>query len=561
MGDYLIKEEKIINNYLLIREIGKTEKYRRILAEDMRISREVWIDVYPKYSGNNTGLIATQQIETIARKIKKINAEQFAPIHDLINGNEAFYIVMRPPKGRPYSQLSRCSEVTVRKIGFEIVRLMQWLQSHALGIDHLSSDNLYFIAETQKIQFIFNDGVCDRPLQESRENEIKIFGELLFLLITGEIWIEGIDVEKKIKENSTKIWSDLIFKILCDEEAKKIQRLEQLSILIGINPLRSTSDTKQTIQTFSQEERTLSNKIARLVLISAASALLYFGFIQTKADTLQNASAFDIVRFEMMGYIGVENAQLVLGQIFEKGYAVKSDIQKSIFWYKKAAQHGNIYAQMSLGRFYDQGIGVAVDKKQSLYWFTLAAVNGDKTAQQNIEIIKQSEASNEAKIDQNQPILLTEQAVSVPESEITNPIPNILENTPNNIIENKPISIQHNNEKSLQEKIMWQDNEDVIRIKKSWSEAINYCENLNLNGYSDWVLPDKELLYDLYSEQRGLKLTADDLYWTSSEYSYDKAWRVFFDYHGGYNGGRNHQVTTNNSKNDQWHVRCYRREQ
>lgn len=558
MGDNLIKEEKIIKNYLLIREIGKTEKYRRILAEDMRISREVWIDVYPKYSDNNTGLIVTQQIETIARKIKKINTEQFAPIHDLINSNEAFYIVMRPPKGQPYSQLSRCSEATVRKIGFEIVRLMQWLQSHALGIDYLSSDNLYFIVETQKIQFIFNDGICDRPLQESRENEIKIFGELLFLLITGEIWIEGIDAEKKIEENSTKIWSDLIFKILCDEEAKKIQRLEQLSILIGINPLRSTSDTKQTIQIFSQEERTLSNKIVRLILVSAVSILLYFRFIQTKEDALQNISSFDILRFEVMGYIGAENAQLALGQIFEKGYAVKSDIKESIFWYKKAAQNGNIYAQMSLGRFYDQGIGVAVDKKQSLYWFTLAAVNGDKTAQQNIEAIKQPEEFNEAKTDQNQPVLLTEQAVSVPEPEITNPIPSILENTPNDIIENKPIGIQHNKEKLLQEKIMWQDNEDVIRVKKSWSEAINYCENLNLNGYSDWALPDKDMLFDLFFEQPDLKLTADDLYWTSSEYSYDKAWRVYFNY----NGGRSRQGNlTNNSKNDRWYVRCYRRVQ
>jgi hypothetical protein len=259
-----------------------------------------------------------------------------------------------------------------------------------------------------------------------------------------------------------------------------------------------------------------------------------------------------------MGYIGIENAQLALGQIFEKGYAVKIDIQQSIFWYKKAAQHGNVYAQMSLGRFYYQGIGVAVDKKQSLYWFTLAAANGDKIAQQSIEIIKQSEASNEAKTDQNQPILLTEQAVSVPEPETTNPTPNILENTPNNIIENQPISIQHNNERSLQENIMWQDNEDVIHVKKSWTEAMNYCENLNLNGYSDWALPDKDMLFDLFFEKPDLKFTADDLYWTSSEYSYDKAWRVYFNY----NGSNSRQTNlTNNSKSDKWYVRCYRRVQ
>jgi len=38
--------------------------------------------------------------------------------------------------------------------------------------------------------------------------------------------------------------------------------------------------------------------------------------------------------------------------------------------------------------------------------------------------------------------------------------------------------------------LMWQDDNDVKSITKTWVEAINYCENLTLGGYTDWRLPN-----------------------------------------------------------------------
>ena len=45
--------------------------------------------------------------------------------------------------------------------------------------------------------------------------------------------------------------------------------------------------------------------------------------------------------------------------------------------------------------------------------------------------------------------------------------------------------------------LIWQDNSDAKTIKKNWKEAINYCENLTLGGYSDWYLPNINQLYSI----------------------------------------------------------------
>lgn len=44
--------------------------------------------------------------------------------------------------------------------------------------------------------------------------------------------------------------------------------------------------------------------------------------------------------------------------------------------------------------------------------------------------------------------------------------------------------------------LMWQDTNDTLFIKKSYSDtsgdtAVNYCKNLSLGRYSDWRLPEK----------------------------------------------------------------------
>jgi hypothetical protein len=43
--------------------------------------------------------------------------------------------------------------------------------------------------------------------------------------------------------------------------------------------------------------------------------------------------------------------------------------------------------------------------------------------------------------------------------------------------------------------LMWQDNGDINTTALNWQGAINYCENLELAGYTNWHLPNvNELL-------------------------------------------------------------------
>jgi hypothetical protein len=68
-----------------------------------------------------------------------------------------------------------------------------------------------------------------------------------------------------------------------------------------------------------------------------------------------------------------------------------------------------------------------------------------------------------------------------------------------------------------------------------WNTAKTACDELILNGYSDWHLPSKEELNALYVnlKQIGVGVCAYDYYWSSPEYKGPSAWVQNFN-----NGGQ-----------------------
>ena len=87
--------------------------------------------------------------------------------------------------------------------------------------------------------------------------------------------------------------------------------------------------------------------------------------------------------------------------------------------------------------------------------------------------------------------------------------------------------------------LMWQDNSDAKTIRMSWSEAIDYCENLVLGGYDDWYLPSIHELRSLPSRSRynpaihpEFQNVASGGYWSSTTYTryIDEAWHIYFAY-------------------------------
>jgi hypothetical protein len=87
--------------------------------------------------------------------------------------------------------------------------------------------------------------------------------------------------------------------------------------------------------------------------------------------------------------------------------------------------------------------------------------------------------------------------------------------------------------------------------KLNWEAAKTACEELVMNGYSDWVLPDKDQLELIYKVlyQRGLGGLASSFYWSSSQYDPIDAWGMGFGY------GR---VGSSYGKNDDGQVRAVR---
>ncbi len=65
----------------------------------------------------------------------------------------------------------------------------------------------------------------------------------------------------------------------------------------------------------------------------------------------------------------------------------------------------------------------------------------------------------------------------------------------------------------------------------NWEAAKTACEELVMNGYSDWVLPDKDQLGLIYKGlyQRGIGGFARSFYWSSSEIGEYSAWYFRFE--------------------------------
>ena len=86
-------------------------------------------------------------------------------------------------------------------------------------------------------------------------------------------------------------------------------------------------------------------------------------------------------------------------------------------------------------------------------------------------------------------------------------------------------------------RFQWQDNFDAEAVQETWQGAQDYCSNLRLGGYHDWVLPtisDFETID--YSSFSDISLTpfvhyADDLYWTTNDIlNSSNGWLVSFYY-------------------------------
>ena len=73
--------------------------------------------------------------------------------------------------------------------------------------------------------------------------------------------------------------------------------------------------------------------------------------------------------------------------MYQNGWGVPQDYTEAVWWYRKAAEQGNVAAQNNLGFMYDNGQGVPQDYVQAHLWFNLAAAQGNDMAKKNRDIV------------------------------------------------------------------------------------------------------------------------------------------------------------------------------
>ena len=77
--------------------------------------------------------------------------------------------------------------------------------------------------------------------------------------------------------------------------------------------------------------------------------------------------------------------------------------------------------------------------------------------------------------------------------------------------------------------------------KASWMGAANFCSNLNYAGYSDWFLPEDDMLDYMYINKNTIGGFLSEGYWSNTpfadpNYGYDDNQRYYVDFANGYGG-------------------------
>lgn len=77
---------------------------------------------------------------------------------------------------------------------------------------------------------------------------------------------------------------------------------------------------------------------------------------------------------------GYPLAECQVGYFYLNGLGVKADLEKAVYWTRRAAEHGDRDAQFNLGSLYEAGEGVQQDMAEAFAWFQKAAIQGHKEA-------------------------------------------------------------------------------------------------------------------------------------------------------------------------------------
>ncbi len=93
---------------------------------------------------------------------------------------------------------------------------------------------------------------------------------------------------------------------------------------------------------------------------------------------------------------GYPLAECQVGYFYYDGLGVEKDLEKAVYWTRRAADHGDRDGQCNLAWFHEDAIGVERDMEQAIFWYRKAALQDHDLAIQKCK---------ELGVDLNAPII------------------------------------------------------------------------------------------------------------------------------------------------------------
>ena len=117
---------------------------------------------------------------------------------------------------------------------------------------------------------------------------------------------------------------------------------------------------------------------------ASSMAQYVYGFMYQKIIGVKQYFIKSVEWYQKAAEQGNMLAQYKLGLMYDRGKEVKQDYIKAVVWYQKAAEQGYAQAQYNLGVMYDNGRGVKQDYIKAVEWYQKAAEQGHAEAQFNL---------------------------------------------------------------------------------------------------------------------------------------------------------------------------------
>jgi hypothetical protein len=105
--------------------------------------------------------------------------------------------------------------------------------------------------------------------------------------------------------------------------------------------------------------------------------------------------------------------------------------------------------------------------------------------------------------------------------------------------------------------IMWQDDIEATQYLEDIEFAKLYCEELILNGYTDWKMPNIKQLQSIVDVNKKsptvtkeFQYTSKNKYWSNTQFFMDESNYWYVDFQTG--------ITSNDKESNTYNVRCIR---